>query len=310
MLTEPLPPPFAPPGWYADPYVAGGRRWWDGQWWTEHASPLVGSPPSLSQAGSAPAGSAAGLSAAAGRVAEPQAPTFPLGVGLAAIAILYASLLVERLVLTARGITDGMHAGPLLVVVVAIAYGPSVAFSLYAAVRWGNAHPIEALGARLKAVDFGWGPATWVAILTGQIAVGLFIRLTHIPTASNLPAIKDGQVPGAGFAMLAVVGIVVAPIAEELVFRGVVLRSFRSHLPLASAAVAQGAFFAMAHVQPAFGWGNIGLFMVLLWAGSALGVAAGWFRRIWPGIFAHAMINSVAFLVLYGQTYWHWRFKP
>ncbi len=302
MLTESFPPPVAPAGWYADPYVVGGRRWWDGQRWTAHVSPPV-----LVQA--TVVVPAPGTASGHKPISEPACATFPLGVGLAAIAILYASLLVERLVLMSQGVTDGMHAGPLLVVVVAIAYGPAVAFSLYAAVRWGGAHPVEALGARLKAVDFGWGPATWVAILTGQIAVGLFIRLTHIPTASNLPAVKEGQVPGAGFAMLAMVGIVVAPVAEELVFRGVVLRSFRSHVSLAVAAVAQGAFFAAAHLQPAFGWGNIGLFMVLLWAGSALGVAAGWFRRIWPGIFAHALINSVAFLVLYGQTYWHWRFK-
>ena len=303
MLTKPLPPPFAPAGWYADPYIAGGQRWWDGRWWTDHVSPTAPASPVVESA------ARVSPTAPASPVVESAAPTFPVGVGLAAIVILYASLLVERLVLTASGITDVMHPGPLLVVVVAIAYGPSVAFSLFAAVHWGKVHPVEALGARLRAIDFAWGPATWLAILTGQIAVGLFIRLTHIPTASNLPAVKEGQVPGAGFALLAVVGVVIAPLAEELVFRGVVLRAFRSRLPLVGAAVAQGAFFAAAHMQPAFGLGNIGLFIVLLWAGSALGVAAGRFRRIWPGIFAHALINSVAFLVLYGQTYWHWRFK-
>jgi uncharacterized protein len=29
----------AAPGWYPDPGVPGGQRWWDGTRWTDHASP-------------------------------------------------------------------------------------------------------------------------------------------------------------------------------------------------------------------------------------------------------------------------------
>lgn len=31
-----------PPGWYADPGVPGGERWWDGNGWTAHTRPLGG----------------------------------------------------------------------------------------------------------------------------------------------------------------------------------------------------------------------------------------------------------------------------
>jgi hypothetical protein len=35
--------PQTPPGWYRDPVIPGGARWWDGTQWTDHAQPL--SPP-------------------------------------------------------------------------------------------------------------------------------------------------------------------------------------------------------------------------------------------------------------------------
>ena len=33
-----------PHGWYDDPWVPGGQRWWDGQAWTEHAQAPVAEP--------------------------------------------------------------------------------------------------------------------------------------------------------------------------------------------------------------------------------------------------------------------------
>ena len=33
-------PRAVPPGWYADPQVAGMLRWWDGLVWTEHRQPV------------------------------------------------------------------------------------------------------------------------------------------------------------------------------------------------------------------------------------------------------------------------------
>ena len=32
----------AAPGWYADPSLYGGTRWWDGVQWTSHATPPPG----------------------------------------------------------------------------------------------------------------------------------------------------------------------------------------------------------------------------------------------------------------------------
>jgi uncharacterized Tic20 family protein len=47
---EAAPPPGTPqPGWYPDPEVPGGQRYWDGSQWTENRAPAA-------QAATAPAG--------------------------------------------------------------------------------------------------------------------------------------------------------------------------------------------------------------------------------------------------------------
>jgi hypothetical protein len=40
-----LPQPVA--GWYADPQLPGGMRYWDGSAWTEHRVPPAGPPPPM-----------------------------------------------------------------------------------------------------------------------------------------------------------------------------------------------------------------------------------------------------------------------
>ena len=38
-MTRPQTPGDTPAGWYPDPWVPGGRRWWDGDQWTSHLAP-------------------------------------------------------------------------------------------------------------------------------------------------------------------------------------------------------------------------------------------------------------------------------
>ena len=93
---------------------------------------------------------------------------------------------------------------------------------------------------------------------------------------------------------LLVLAVVAAPIAEEIVFRGVVLRGLLSRNgPVLSIAV-QGVIFGLAHFDPVRGTGNIGLVLVLGSVGCVLGGAAYLLRRITPTMIAHAILNGIA----------------
>ncbi len=279
-----LPPPV-PPGWYADPWLVGGQRWWNGQTWTYHAHVPQAVPPAESER------------------------TFPFRIGVFAAAVLVASLLLERGVVYAIGHGVKLNCTYALVAfAVLMGYGPSTAFCLYAARRWGQQGIVGSLGGRLRGRDFGWGPLTWLCMISGQVLLAIIIKLAHIPLSSNVPTVNNDLPHNkSAFVLYTILGVVIAPLAEELVFRGVILAAFRSRLSLAWAAPAQGIMFGLIHMQAGFGWGNIGLVMLLSWVGTALGFAAGTFKSIWPGIFAHAMMNALVFLILYGRIYWDWK---
>ena len=96
---------------------------------------------------------------------------------------------------------------------------------------------------------------------------------------------------------LLVLAVVAAPIAEEIVFRGVVLRGLLSRNGAVAAVGLQGVLFGLAHFDPVRGTGNIGLILVLSSVGCVLGGAAYLIRRIAPTMIAHAILNAIAMAI-------------
>jgi uncharacterized protein len=91
-----------------------------------------------------------------------------------------------------------------------------------------------------------------------------------------------------------VIAVVAAPVIEEIVFRGVVMRGLLSQYRAVTAVGLQGVLFGLAHFDPIRGVGNIGLILVLSSVGCVLGGAAFLIRRLAPTMIAHAMINGIA----------------
>jgi membrane protease YdiL (CAAX protease family) len=275
-MTQLPPPSSAPAGWYADPDGHAVSRYFDGREWAPALfmpAPVALAPP-----------------------AAPH-PSLPLKAAAGALGILLLSLVGGRLLVDALTRFDW----PLLVYVgllTVIAYGPSVVWCWYVSRRWGTGRLSADVGLRFRWSDAGWAPVIWIAALVVQIAVAALVLACRIPLTSNTERVSDIDADRAYVIALAITAVVAAPIVEEIVFRGIVMRGLRARLGAAATVTVQAVFFGAAHFDPVRGAGNIGLVMVLSAVGGALGLGAYQLRRIGPTILAHAIFNGVVLLVL------------
>ena len=266
MSTFP-PPTTAPAGWYPDP-TNGGTRYFDGRMW----APLQ---PVFEE-----------------REAHPH---LPLAAAIGALGVLLGSLLVGRTLgaLVAEVAPDVVG----FAVAVMLGYGPSVAWAWYVVRRWGGGRP-SAVGVKFRWADLGWGPLTWLSAVACQLVMYGVVVLFHIPLASNVEDVSDPDITRVYQVATIVAAVVAAPLVEELIFRGVVLRGFLSRMGPVPAIALQGVIFGFAHSDPTRGAGNLGLGLILSAVGVALGTSAYLMRRIGPTVVAHAIFNGVVLAII------------
>ncbi|PAY22746.1 CPBP family intramembrane metalloprotease [Dietzia natronolimnaea] len=111
-------------------------------------------------------------------------------------------------------------------------------------------------------------------------------------------ALADLATGGPVFVVLGLLAVaVLVPVAEEVVFRGIVLPALRARFRAVPGVALAGAVFAAAHlIPPALPY--------LLVVGICLCVMAQWYRSIVPGIVLHGVNNAVVFagIVAAGAT--------
>ena len=150
------------------------------------------------------------------------------------------------------------------------------------------AGPLRLLGLRpfrLKAI--------WIMLATlvaYYIAAGLFASLVLKPDQEDIGGELGVGNPSIVIAVLAVVMIVgLAPIAEELFFRGFVFAGLRTRWSLWPAAITSGLIFGLVHAPT-------GITTVVPLA--ALGIALCWLYdrtgSLWPCVIAHMINNGLA----------------
>lgn len=267
-MSELPPPTTAPAGWYQDP-EGPGRRYFDGREWMPVSATF-----------------------------EPidEHPRLPLVVALGALGILVVSLVTSKLVLEALVDRDWPIVAYVALVGV-IGYGPSIGWGFYVRRRWGFGR-LASIGWRFRWSDLGWGPLTWLVALASQFAMAAIVFALDIPLTSNLEGIAEVDRDRAYVVATLVTAVIAAPIVEELVFRGLVMRGLLSSMPAIAAIALQGLLFGIAHVDPARGWGNLGLVVVLTGVGVAFGGSAYLLRRLGPAVVAHAIFNGLVLVIV------------
>lgn len=152
------------------------------------------------------------------------------------------------------------------------------------AVRYGATTPREILG-RLGVHRFGPSALKWMAA-----AVGAYLLFAMLYSLLVVPPEQEDIAEGFGALPVQILLIViVAPISEEVCFRGMLFGGLRERLPRALAALIAGLVFGALHaltglstVPPLIAFGVI---LCLLYEKTG---------SIVPGIILHALNNSVA----------------
>lgn len=86
--------------------------------------------------------------------------------------------------------------------------------------------------------------------------------------------------------------VIMAPLTEEIIFRGLIPRLFSKKLALLGYAVGT-LLFALAH-SPS----NIGSFVIYFGMGSILGIIAYKSQKLEYSVLAHALNNGIAFSIM------------
>lgn len=272
-----FPPPSNPSaGWHPDPNGSGLSKYFDGYRWADGA-------------------------VVANEVASsPVEIAIPVKSGVMAIVVLLLSLLMSGLSLVVAldlGLADA--AG--LAIAMVFGYLPVVGFIIISARSWGTGDLLGDLGLRSRWIDLGWGPLIWLAAITVQILLGGLILTFDLPTVSNTEGMSEMSGRTAEIVVLVFAAVVMAPIVEELVFRGLLMRSLARVMRAPWAILIQAFLFGLLHLNPEAGIANLGLVVILTGVGAVFGVAAHRLGRIAPSIIAHAIFNGVVLtLVLSG----------
>lgn len=154
------------------------------------------------------------------------------------------------------------------------------------------------VGADALAVRFRW-PDVPVGALAGIATQLVLVPAIYLPFRGMLdeddlaaPARELlGRVDGGALVVMAVSVVVVAPLVEELFFRGLLLDAMRRRWNTAAAVVGSSVVFGATHFQPL-------QFPALTLAGAVFAVAAVRTGRLGAAVAVHAGFNATAFVAL------------
>ncbi|MEI1276712.1 type II CAAX endopeptidase family protein [Leptospira venezuelensis] len=148
--------------------------------------------------------------------------------------------------------------------------------------RLNPLRPLETISFAITAIGFSF--------LLSEVD-NLFSML--VPKPDFIINLFQGLFDGENIFLSAILLSVVAPLTEELMFRGVILDRFLKHYSVISSFLLSSLLFGLIHLNP---WQFIG--------SSILGIYMAWVvyktDSIWNSIIIHAVFNGIPLIVLNG----------
>jgi membrane protease YdiL (CAAX protease family) len=136
------------------------------------------------------------------------------------------------------------------------------------------------------------GVGGWLAVALLGRSSQLLLRQIGVEQTQLREFTWVRDLPPTDFLLILFAGAVIAPLAEEIFFRGLVFRSYLEAKGPLVAYLASSTVFALLHL-------NLPAFLPIMVLGLVL---AGLYRltgSLLPGVLAHTLNNGLAFLVLY-----------
>jgi len=137
-----------------------------------------------------------------------------------------------------------------------------------------------------------WVIALFVAIILLNALYQNVITTFHLNLQTNDQVIlRESKIaPLTTYATL-LASVLVAPLCEEIFFRGFVFAGLLRSMPVWLAVVMSALIFAVAHADP-------GSFLVLFFIGLGLAFLRWYTKSLWPGILLHVLNNAIGAILI------------
>jgi membrane protease YdiL (CAAX protease family) len=149
-------------------------------------------------------------------------------------------------------------------------------------------------GLTLQVRDW-WAPFAGLGLFL--VGTALITPLVNIANAHQQVVDDLDKAGGAKLAVFAVIAAVIAPICEELLFRGLLLRALRRRVSPTTAVIVQALAFALAHPMLSPTIGDLAVVPALFLLGAVSGVVATRKGDLSASIMMHIGFNLVTTLL-------------
>jgi membrane protease YdiL (CAAX protease family) len=216
--------------------------------------------------------------------------------------LLIGQVVVATVILLAMGV-DQVSSGAAGTPELAATLGADVATVIFLLLWLPRKFPgwLEALGwpakgERLREVVVGVfaGPAVYVGVaVVATVIIGIVLSAASGQDAVTPDQIDAASLSRAGQILTVIVAVIVAPITEEFLFRGIVFRAIRDRRGFWVGAIVSSLVFGLVHFVPAPWQDTVLLQAVMVCTGLALASIYEWRGNLLTPIVTHMAFNAV-----------------